>query len=149
MDKEEFDICVRAIIRHDSKILVCQTKEKSYYFFPGGHIDFGESAKEALLREVKEELNISVRKCSFIGAVENIYIEDNQRYHEINLVFSAGVDKVTTESREDHINFSLMDINKFSQEKILPIALKKAVLKWSKNKKTFWVSQIYDKSFSC
>lgn len=39
-----------------------------------------------------------------------------------------------------------MDSNKFAKEKVLPIALKKSVLKWLKDKKIFWASQIYNKS---
>lgn len=146
MKNKEFEICVRVVIQYQNKILVCFNVEKDYYFFPGGHIDFGESAEETLLREMKEELNLSLKKWVFIGTIENIYTENNQKHHEINLVFNAKVDKINTKSRENHINFVLMNIDKFSQENVLPIALKKSVLKWLKDKKIFWASQIYNKS---
>jgi len=140
MDK--FEVCIRAVIRWREKILVCHHKEKNYYFFPGGHVNFGESVKGAILREFKEELGISVKKFSFIGAMENIYIEESVKHHEFNLVFSLKVKKFNKQSREDHINFFLFNINRFSREKVLPIALKKAILRWLKDKKTFWTSQI-------
>jgi len=35
-----------------------------------------------------------------------------------------------------------MDKNQLAKEKVLPISLTKAVLKWLKNKKPFWVSEI-------
>ena len=145
MKNREFEICVRVIIQSQNKILLCKYKVRNYYFFPGGHIEFGESAEETLLREMKEELNLSLKKWVFIGTIENIYIENNQKHHEINLVFSAKIDKINTESRENHISFVLMDSNKFTQENILPIALKKAILKWLKDKKIFLASQIYNK----
>ena len=141
-----FEVCVRVVVLSKNKILACWNKEKKYYFFPGGHIDFEESAEQALKRELKEELHISVRDPQFIGTVENIYIEDGQKHHEINLVFSAKVDKIKTDSKEDHIGFKLIDIKKFSKTKIYPIALKKAILKWLKDKKSFWASQIYNKT---
>ncbi len=53
--KKHFEVCVRGVIIRRGKILVCRHKEKKYYFFPGGHIDFGETAEAALLRELKEE----------------------------------------------------------------------------------------------
>lgn len=148
MEKEakNFEVCVRAIILHKNKVLVCWNKKGKHYFFPGGHVDFEESAEQALKRELKEELHISVRKFEFIGTVENIYIEDRQKHHEINLVFSAKVDKIKTCSKENHIGFELIDVKKFSKTKIYPIALKKAILKWLKDKKSFWASQIYNKA---
>ncbi|MGB2762258.1 MAG: NUDIX domain-containing protein [Minisyncoccales bacterium] len=146
MENKEFEVCVRIVIQHQGKILVCKNKEKNYYFFPGGHIKFGESVKETLLREMKEELDLSVDKWIFIGTVENIFIEDNEKHHEINLVFNIDTDKIVTKSQEDHIDFVFMDKNQFIRETVLPVALKKAILRWLDDKKIFWASQIYDKS---
>jgi len=150
---ENFEICIRAIIQDRGKILVCQHKEKGYYFFPGGHLKFGESVKNGLFREIREELNATVKKFSFIGMVDNIYEEKSQRHHEINFVFHVIVDKLSEkweveETKKDHIAFTLLDIKRFKREKVLPIALQKAILKWLKNKKFFWASQFYEKSIN-
>jgi 8-oxo-dGTP diphosphatase len=145
---KNIEICVRAIIRSKERILVCWHKEKKYYFFPGGHVDFGETAEAALVRELKEELDIAVRKLSFIGIIENIYIEKRDKHkehrgkhHEINLAFSVSAKKVKDKSLEDHIDFFFLDNKKFKKEKVLPISLQKSVIKWLKDKKTFWKSQ--------
>jgi len=141
--KDKFELCVRAIIQDDDRILVCKRKDKDYYFFPGGHIDFGEDAKSALLRELKEELNISIKKLSFIGTVENIFVQDNQKHHEINLVFNVLVAKAKDKSEEDHIDFFFFNKERFSKEKVLPLNLKKAVIRWQKDKKEFFISEDY------
>jgi len=145
-EKQNIEVIVRGFILVANKVLLCKNKEKDYYFFPGGHINFGESAKETLLREMREELNFSVDKWIFIGAVENVFIEDNEKHHEINLVFNTEIKEINTESKENHIDFVLMDKDKFIKETILPVALKKAILRWLKDKKIFWASQIYNKS---
>lgn len=137
-----FEVCVRGIIEKDGKILVCKRKDKKYYFFPGGHVEFGESAKSALIRELKEELNLSVKRVSFIGANENVFKEDRKKHHEINFVFKVQVDKVKDKSMEDHLNFFFFDKKILSEEKVLPIAIKKSVLKWLKDGKIFRSSQI-------
>jgi ADP-ribose pyrophosphatase YjhB (NUDIX family) len=86
---ENFEVCIRAIIQNKGKILVCFNKEKGYYFFPGGHLNFGEEIGKALSREIKEELGMKIKKFSFIGLVDNVYKEDGKRHHEINLVFNV------------------------------------------------------------
>jgi hypothetical protein len=55
--------------------------------------------------------------------------------------------KIISESRENHISFFFFDKKKFVKEKVLPIALQKAILRWQKDKKFFWVSQIKEKIF--
>lgn len=145
---KNIEICVRAIIQSKGKILVCWHKEKKYYFFPGGHIDFGELAEPALIRELKEELDIAVKSLSFIGIVENIYQEKRDKHkahrgkhHEINLVFNVLVERVKDKSLEDHIDFTFLNKKDFVRKKIFPVALKKAVIEWLKNKEIFWKSQ--------
>lgn len=136
-----FEICVRAIIQNKSKILVCWHKKEKFYFFPGGHIKQGEAAEPALIRELKEELDIKVKRLSFIGITENIYQGKRQRHHEINLVFSVSAEKVKDKSLEDHIDFVFFNKKEFQKEKVLPVSLQKSVIKWLKNKKIFWTSQ--------
>jgi ADP-ribose pyrophosphatase YjhB (NUDIX family) len=145
MKNHQFEVCIRAVIYYRNKILVCRHKERGYYFFPGGHLNFGESIKDALLREMREELNVRVKGIKFIGLVNNVYEEAGKKHHEINLVFDTKVDKITEDSKENHIDFFLFDKDKFAKEKILPEALQKAILRWLKDKKIFWASQIYDK----
>lgn len=139
--KNKFEICVRAVIRHNGRILVCRFLGKKYYFFPGGHIEYGETAVEALKRELREELGVEAKKCAFIGTIENIYGEDGEKHHEINLVFDVSVDGIHNQSREDHIDFAFLDKKEFAKEKVLPIAMQKSVIKWLKDKKIFGATQ--------
>jgi 8-oxo-dGTP pyrophosphatase MutT (NUDIX family) len=143
---KNFEVCVRGMIKRGNKILVCYHKKENIYFFPGGHINFGESVKEAILREFKEELGISVKKFSLIGVMENVYVFKRIKHHEFNLVFEIRPKKLKLKSREEHIDFFWFDLERFKKEKVLPIALQKAILKWQKDKKFFWASQIYEKT---
>jgi len=120
---------------------VCRRKGKNYYFFPGGHVEFGEGAQKALIRELKEELDLPVQKVSFIGAMENIFNEDHKKKHEFNLVFEVQARDVRDKSAEDYLEFHFLDLKRLAKEKVLPIALRDQVLKWLKNKKIFWVSK--------
>jgi len=140
--QKEIEITIRLIIQDRGKFLLCKDKYKDYYFLPGGHVEFGESVKQALAREIKEELGLPVQKHKFIGAVENLYIENNRKRHEISLVFEVKVKNLKARSKENHIDFFLKNKKELTKEKILPIALTKSVLRWLKDKKLFWASQI-------
>ncbi len=139
---KNFELCVRGIIQQNEKVLVCGDKRKNYYFFPGGHVNFAEKSKEALDRELKEELDISVKDFSFIGMVENVFTDEGEKHHEINLVFSGEAEEAKDKSKEDHIDFLFFDTERLSEENVLPIALRDSVVKWLKDGKIFWASQI-------
>jgi len=140
--KNNFELCVRVIILNKGKILVCHNKERKYYFFPGGHINFGETAKEALKRELKEELDIKIKNCFFIGAIENVFKEQGKMHHELDLVFNVEAEEIHDKSKEDHISFFFLDMEKFSKEAVFPIALRDNIIKWLKDHKTFWATQV-------
>ena len=55
--KNNIHVLSRAIILDQEHILVCKTRDLpiSFYFLPGGHIEHGESAEAAVIRELLEE----------------------------------------------------------------------------------------------
>ena len=140
--EKEIEVLVRAIIQEKGKILVCKKIGKKYYFFPGGHVEFGESLKKALAREIKEELGLCVKINSYIGGSEHLFTEDGKKHHEINLAFEVKASKLKFKSREDHLEFCLKTERELSKQKVLPKILTKAVLKWIKDGKPFWVSEV-------
>ncbi len=130
---------VRAVIIRGDEILLCQPKGDNFYFFPGGEIKFGEGIEEALRRELKEELDAKLLEAEYIGTVENVFLENKKKEHEINMVFHACVDGGSFFSLESHIVFTLKKIKELDKENILPIGLKLSVMQWLQDKQTFWV----------
>ena len=69
---------VAAIIHKDGKIFATQRgygAYKDYWEFPGGKIEPGEAPEEALIREIKEELNTTISIDRFLMTVEYDYPE--------------------------------------------------------------------------
>ena len=56
--KKIFHHIVRAVMIKDKKLLVAEYIGH-YYFLPGGHVEVGESAESALIRELQEELGVN------------------------------------------------------------------------------------------
>lgn len=70
---------VAAVILKNSQVLIAKRPEgkhkAGYWEFPGGKIEPGETFKEALFRELKEEINIQVCEAKELTQVEFSYPE--------------------------------------------------------------------------
>lgn len=67
---------VAAIILDDDKVFATQRgygEFKDGWEFPGGKIDEGETAEEALVREIKEELDTEIEVINLLDTVEYDY----------------------------------------------------------------------------
>ncbi len=67
---------VAAIIQDGDKFLATQRgygEFKGLWEFPGGKIDSGETREEALIREIKEELNCDIKINKFLLTIEYDY----------------------------------------------------------------------------
>ena len=66
-----------AIIRQNGKILICQRPADKncglLWEFPGGKIEPGESAEEALRREIREELGCEIAVGELLTTIEYDY----------------------------------------------------------------------------
>lgn len=139
------ELIVRALIIRNRKILVCKSGVSNYFFLPGGHIEFGETMQEALSRELSEEMGAKVVKARFIGGVENLFIQNGVKKHEISFAFQVKIDIDTVISKEEHISFSWLAMDEFIEAQVLPPALKDAIVRWTAEKEPFFVEEKTDK----
>lgn len=66
-----------------------KSKGETFYRPIGGKIEFGETARDAVTREVMEELGEAVTDIRYIGALENIFVYEGKPGHEIVMVFDG------------------------------------------------------------
>jgi len=57
------------IVDADNRLLVVRKKGSSYFMMPGGKIEKGELSSQALIRELKEELDLDIlsRDLEYMG----------------------------------------------------------------------------------
>ena len=77
-DNGIINIRVGAIIIKDNKLLMVGNENSNYLYSVGGRIKFGETAKEAVIREVEEETGIKMEVDRLGFVHENYFIGDNQ-----------------------------------------------------------------------
>ena len=58
----------------------------------GGSVELGESHRDAIVREVDEELGATIDGLTYLGAVENIFRIDGILGHEIVFLYSGHLD---------------------------------------------------------
>ena len=115
-------VCVR-----DGKLLLCRAKGGSSTYLPGGHIEFGETGRQALVREVKEELGVASSTGAFLGVVENAFLQHGKPHAEINLVYELELENgelPPLNSQEDWIEFEWCDLNRLDEANLLPPAFR-------------------------
>ncbi|MEK4130086.1 NUDIX domain-containing protein [Solibacillus sp. FSL W8-0474] len=93
MKKEIIRALVICIFQKDDSILVAEGYDlvKGEYFYRpiGGGIEYGEKSAEALIREVREEIDTEIFNLNYLGTVENIFTFNGEVGHEIVQVYDA------------------------------------------------------------
>ncbi|MBR0503919.1 MAG: NUDIX domain-containing protein [Kiritimatiellae bacterium] len=118
------EVIARGVCVQDGKILLCKAKGGATTYLPGGHIEFGETGRQALVREVKEELGVDAETGAFLGVVENAFNQHGKPHAEINLVYELKLPATTpARAREDWIEFEWRD--RAHLDDLLPAAFRR------------------------
>ena len=84
---------VGGIAIHDGRVLVEQAIGKGFCFLPGGRVEFGENASDALRREVREELGEPATIGRLLITADNLFELDGRRMQEVSLYFLVELDE--------------------------------------------------------
>ena len=132
MELKEYELAgietiARGVCVRDGKLLLCRAKGGASTYLPGGHIEFGETGRQALVREVKEELGVESSTGAFLGVVENTFLQHGKPHAEINLVYELELgngELPPLNSQEDWIEFEWCDLNRLDEANLLPPAFR-------------------------
>lgn len=118
------EVVARGVCVADGKILLCRAKGGATTYLPGGHVEFGETGRRALEREVREELGVPSVAGKFLGVVENAFTQRGKPHAEVNLVYALRIDAApeTLAAREDWIEFEWRDLSRLDD--LLPEAFR-------------------------
>ena len=104
-----------AVIVKDDNILAAQRgygEFKGKWEFPGGKIKDGETKEEALIREIKEELNADIDVVSYLTTINYTYPNFNLIMHTFICRLNNDVEFVYHSNDElEHDNIVWLDSN--------------------------------------
>ena len=93
MDEHVLNVRLRLVIIKEDKLLTEYNREKDFYFYIGGHLEYGETILEGCEREVKEECGEGTKfKLEKVLYVRDFFDPDNGEQN-VELFILGDIDK--------------------------------------------------------
>ena len=137
-DDGKFNYRVCAVIINNDKILAMHDDRSPYFYLPGGRVHLHETAENAVLREVREELGTEAKIVRPLWFNESFFTEDvdKYKYHELCIYFLIDISKTDIFKRGDKFisqegkrfhEFEWLRFDRLKNEYFYPIFLKERI----------------------
>ncbi len=131
-----FNVRACAVILDGERILAMKDENSPYYYLPGGRIALHETAENAVLREVREELGIEAEIDRALWCHQAFFTEDvtGERFHELCFYYLLDISHTDLLSRGDAFlgverhhahRFTWLDFDVAENAYLYPLFIKK------------------------
>ena len=122
---------VAVIENSKGEILVARRAKdpaKGTYDLPGGFIDVGETAENAVKREIMEETNLDVISLKYLFSIPNIYVYSGFEVHTVDLFFKCNVDDFSNLKAQDDVSdLKFIALDKLNPDDFGLLSIRKGV----------------------
>ena len=135
---QKFNYRVCAIIIANGEILAMHDERSPYYYLPGGRVKWGETAEQAVVREMKEELMITPQIIRPLWLNQAFFNEDvdGLDYHELCIYFLIDIahtdllqrgKKFSLQEGSQRLDFEWLAFDRLKDEYLYPEFIKTAI----------------------
>ena len=137
-ENQKFNYRVCAMIISGNRILAMHDERSPYFYLPGGRVKMGETAEQAVVREIWEELGVTLKIARPLWLNQAFFTEDVDgiRYHELCIYFLMDISNTDlsersnsftlTEGKHTH-TFEWLEFDRLKDEYFYPIFLKNEI----------------------
>lgn len=133
-----FNYRVCAVIVHKDRLLVMKDSRSPYYYLPGGRVSLHETAEDAILRELREELELEAVIVRPLWFNQSFFTEDvsSEKFHEICIYYLIDAEKTNLYDRGDSFcgreqhhghRFEWLGFDEVEQAYLYPLFIKEKV----------------------
>ena len=138
LEDRRFNYRVSAMLLSGTRILAMHDERSPYFYLPGGRVRLGETAEQAVVREIEEALGVTLKIARPLWLNQAFFTEDvdGLRYHELCLYFLTDISDTDltqrgpvftlTEGTHTH-TFEWLAFDRLKDAYFYPIFLKKEI----------------------
>ena len=138
VEHQKFNYRVCAMLISDNRILAMRDDRSPYFYLPGGRVTMGETAEQAVIREMQEELGVTPKIIRPVWLNQAFFTEDvdHLRYHELCIYFLMDASQTDLRKRGEtftgiegehpHV-FEWLEFSRLKDEYFYPLFLKNEI----------------------
>lgn len=141
MEDGVFSYRVAGVLIHKGMVLLQHPVNDPSYAFPGGHVNFGETSQEALIREFREEVAVDIVPTRLLWMIEAFFPWGDRRCHQLGLYYQVELcdnSQIPMEGRFmmpnelerkiSHVEFAWFPLPTLEQIEVYPTGTKEKLL---------------------
>lgn len=129
-----YKVRLGVVLIHDHKILLVRQNNRPFWVFPGGTLEMHESLSECAVRELKEEVNLTVSIEKVLYLADFLHQgKDGQPRHTVDVFmlarYEAGTPMMTLDENLNDMGFFTLE--EFREMSVQPaVAADRVLLDW-------------------
>ncbi len=127
----------KALIIRDGKMAAIKIRDggEEWYIMPGGGQEPEETLREAVCREVAEELGIHVKCKELLFVIEGVH---GERFHRVDLVFHCEfineIPHAVLQNDTNQVGVEWLDISALNLQPLYPSKLRRQIMNFYEGK---------------